>query len=190
MFDHSHIWKSGSRVDHQIAAAQEIGVRFHASRGSLSLGESDGGLPPDEVTEDEAFILEDCLITGNDSNAAGGGLYVWEITDDDPDVYLWGRMKGVTVADNDSPLGSGLYLENLPDFVITRMIVAYNTGSAGIKSVKLGSGLQVGCTLLYGHLSGARWPQGMTDMGYNIEAHPEFCDRTDYWLRADSPALP
>lgn len=60
MFDHSHIWKSGSKVDHQIAAAAEIGVRFHASRGSLSLGESQGGLPPDEVTEDEDFILEDC----------------------------------------------------------------------------------------------------------------------------------
>jgi cytosine/adenosine deaminase-related metal-dependent hydrolase len=60
MFDHSHIWKSGSRVDDQIAAAAEIGVRFHASRGSLSLGESQGGLPPDEVTEDEGFILEDC----------------------------------------------------------------------------------------------------------------------------------
>lgn len=60
MFDHSHIWKSGSRVDHQIAAAQEIGVRFHASRGSLSLGESQGGLPPDDVTEDEDFILNDC----------------------------------------------------------------------------------------------------------------------------------
>lgn len=60
MFDHSHIWKSGSRVDDQIAAAQEIGVRFHASRGSLSLGESKGGLPPDEVTEEEDFILADC----------------------------------------------------------------------------------------------------------------------------------
>lgn len=60
MFDHSHIWKSGSRVDHQIEAAREIGVRFHASRGSLSLGESDGGLPPDDVTENEDFILDDC----------------------------------------------------------------------------------------------------------------------------------
>jgi len=59
MFDHSHIWKQGSRVDDQIAAAAEIGVRFHASRGSLSLGESQGGLPPDEVTEDEDFILDD-----------------------------------------------------------------------------------------------------------------------------------
>jgi chitodextrinase len=136
-----------------------------------------------------SFVLEDCLITGNDSNAGGGGLYVVEITDDDPDVYLRGRMTGVTVADNDSPLGSGLYLENMPDFKIERMIVAYNTGSAGIKSVKMGGGLRVGCTLLYGHLAGARWPQGFTDLGGNIEAKPEFCDRTDYWLRSDSPAL-
>ena len=59
MFDHSYVWQSGARVDDQIAAAGEIGVRFHASRGSMSLGESNGGLPPDDCTEDEDFILED-----------------------------------------------------------------------------------------------------------------------------------
>lgn len=59
VFDHSYVWKSGSRVDDEIAAAQEIGVRFHASRGSMSLGESKGGLPPDECTEDEDDILVD-----------------------------------------------------------------------------------------------------------------------------------
>lgn len=135
------------------------------------------------------FVLEDCLVTGNDSNEGGGGLAVFNITDDAPDVYLRGRLTRLTVADNDSPLGSGLYLENLPDFKIEETIVAYNTGSAGIKSVKLGSGLRVGCTLLYGHLAGARWPAGFTDLGGNIEAHPQFCDRTDYFLRSDSPAL-
>ncbi|MGF1472854.1 MAG: 8-oxoguanine deaminase [Rubrobacteraceae bacterium] len=59
VFDHTYIFKNGSRVDDQIAAAQEIGVRFHASRGSMSLGESQGGLPPDDCVEDEAEILED-----------------------------------------------------------------------------------------------------------------------------------
>jgi cytosine/adenosine deaminase-related metal-dependent hydrolase len=59
VFDHSYIWQSGSKVDDQIAAAKAFGARFHVSRGSMSLGESKGGLPPDETTEDEDFILED-----------------------------------------------------------------------------------------------------------------------------------
>jgi 8-oxoguanine deaminase len=59
VFDHTYIFQNGSRVDDQIAAAREIGVRFHASRGSMSLGESRGGLPPDDCVEDEAEILAD-----------------------------------------------------------------------------------------------------------------------------------
>jgi 8-oxoguanine deaminase len=59
VFDHTYIFQNGSRVDDQISAAREIGVRFHASRGSMSLGESRGGLPPDSCVEDEAKILED-----------------------------------------------------------------------------------------------------------------------------------
>jgi cytosine/adenosine deaminase-related metal-dependent hydrolase len=57
--DHLYIYPNGCRVDDEIRAAQEIGIRFHASRGSMSLGESDGGLPPDHVVEDEDFILRD-----------------------------------------------------------------------------------------------------------------------------------
>ncbi len=57
--DHTYIWPNGSRLDDQIEAAQEIGMRFHASRGSMSVGESQGGLPPDAVVEDEAAILAD-----------------------------------------------------------------------------------------------------------------------------------
>jgi 8-oxoguanine deaminase len=59
VFDHSYVFQNGCRVDDQIAAAAEIGTRFHACRGSMSLGESRGGLPPDSCVEDEAFILED-----------------------------------------------------------------------------------------------------------------------------------
>ena len=59
VFDHSYIFKSGNSVDCLIDAAKEIGVRFHCSRGSMSLGESKGGLPPDDCVEDEAFILKD-----------------------------------------------------------------------------------------------------------------------------------
>ncbi len=57
--DHLYIFPNGSRLDDQIQAGLDIGVRLHASRGSMSRGESDGGLPPDSVVEDEDFILED-----------------------------------------------------------------------------------------------------------------------------------
>mgnify|MGYP001344845818 CR=1 FL=1 len=57
--DHHYLWPNGSRLDDQFAAAATIGVRFHGARGSMSLGESQGGLPPDRVTEDEAAILHD-----------------------------------------------------------------------------------------------------------------------------------
>lgn len=57
--DHCYIWPNGSRLDDQVEAAQEMGLRFHAARGSMSVGESQGGLPPDSVVEDEAAILRD-----------------------------------------------------------------------------------------------------------------------------------
>jgi cytosine/adenosine deaminase-related metal-dependent hydrolase len=57
--DHLYIYPNECRIDDEIRAAREIGIRFHASRGSMSLGESRGGLPPDRVVEDEAFILRD-----------------------------------------------------------------------------------------------------------------------------------
>ncbi|RLC83673.1 MAG: 8-oxoguanine deaminase [Chloroflexi bacterium] len=59
--DHLYIYppKSGYRIDDEIRAAQELGVRFQPGRGAMSLGESDGGLPPDSVVEDEDFILKD-----------------------------------------------------------------------------------------------------------------------------------
>ncbi len=57
--DHLYLFPNGSRLDDEIEAALEIGLRLHASRGSMSLGESAGGLPPDSVVEDEAQILKD-----------------------------------------------------------------------------------------------------------------------------------
>jgi cytosine/adenosine deaminase-related metal-dependent hydrolase len=61
VFDHQYLWPNGSSVDDQVAAAHEVGVRFHVSRGSMSLGESKGGLPPDSVVEPEDQILDDCV---------------------------------------------------------------------------------------------------------------------------------
>ena len=58
--DHHYLWPHGSRIDDEIEAAMELGIRFHASRGSMSLGESQGGLPPDSVVEAEDAILADC----------------------------------------------------------------------------------------------------------------------------------
>jgi len=57
--DHLYLYPNGSRLDDEIHAALEIGVRLHASRGSMSLGESKGGLPPDRVVEDEDQILKE-----------------------------------------------------------------------------------------------------------------------------------
>jgi 8-oxoguanine deaminase len=51
--DHLYLFPNGSRLDDEIVAAREIGLRLHASRGSMSLGESKGGLPPDSVVDSE-----------------------------------------------------------------------------------------------------------------------------------------
>jgi cytosine/adenosine deaminase-related metal-dependent hydrolase len=60
VFDHAYLFQNGCRVDDQIAAAAELGIRFMAARGSMSIGQSKGGLPPDDCVEDEAAILADC----------------------------------------------------------------------------------------------------------------------------------
>ncbi|MBE3037740.1 MAG: 8-oxoguanine deaminase [Chloroflexi bacterium] len=59
--DHLYLFPNGSRLDDEIAAAQEVGLRLHAARGSMSLGESQGGLPPDSVVDSEEAILKDSL---------------------------------------------------------------------------------------------------------------------------------
>ena len=57
--DHHYLFPNDCTLDEQIRAVGEIGLRFHASRGSMSVGESNGGLPPDSLVEKEADILQD-----------------------------------------------------------------------------------------------------------------------------------
>jgi cytosine/adenosine deaminase-related metal-dependent hydrolase len=76
--DHLYLFPNGSRLDDEIAAAREVGLRLHASRGSMSLGESKGGLPPDSVVEEEEAILRDSqrLIEQYHQPAPGGMIQI------------------------------------------------------------------------------------------------------------------
>ncbi|GAP35158.1 8-oxoguanine deaminase [Piscinibacter sakaiensis] len=57
--DHLYLFPNGCRLDDSLEAAEAVGLRFHAARGAMSVGRRLGGLPPDELVEDEAAILRD-----------------------------------------------------------------------------------------------------------------------------------
>ncbi len=76
--DHLYLFPNGSKLDDEIQGAREVGLRVHASRGSMSLGESQGGLPPDQVVENEDDILKDSqrLIEAYHDPAHGSHLQI------------------------------------------------------------------------------------------------------------------
>lgn len=120
--DHLYLFPNGGRLDDTIEAAREVGLRFHATRGSMSIGESKGGLPPDALVEDEAAILEDCIrLVDRFHDASEGAMLRVALAPCSPfsvsrdlmrDTALLARDKGVMLhthlAENDEDIAFSL----------------------------------------------------------------------------------
>jgi hypothetical protein len=128
------------------------------------------------------FTLENLLIVDNSSADEGGGIYVSLLN---PDC----RVVRCTVADNDANFGSAIFLTENTLLSIESSILAFNTNSSAF-STRVYSGVEIGCTLVFGHDQGNQLPSITTDLGGNLEVDPWFCDRVDYTLQGDSPCLP
>src|SRR5207248_7290028 len=78
VFDHHYVFPRGvsGLVEAEIEAARSLGVRLVAARGSMDLGESDGGLPPDSLVEDADSVLADTERLAGLVDGVSGGLAV------------------------------------------------------------------------------------------------------------------
>ena len=103
--DHLYLFPDGVTLEDSIHAAQGIGIRFHATRGAMSVGESDGGLPPDNLVEREPDILNDTIrLIDRYHDAADGAMLRIGVAPCSPfsvsqglmrDAALLARDKGV-----------------------------------------------------------------------------------------------
>lgn len=120
--DHLYLYPNGSRIDDEIDAARDVGVRLHATRGAMSIGESDGGLPPDSLVEREDAILNDSIrAIDAHHDAAPGAMIRVGVAPCSPfsvsrelmrDAALLARDKGVMMhthlAENDEDISYSL----------------------------------------------------------------------------------